>query len=68
VEQPYPPAEPQKPRRRPYKLNEAAAELDVPLDTVRDAVARGDLKSFKVGRRRLIPAPYFERLLLGEDE
>jgi len=54
-------------RRRPYKLDEAAAELDVPLDTVRDAVARGDLKSFKVGRRRLIPAPYFERLLLGED-
>jgi excisionase family DNA binding protein len=53
---------PKRHRRQPLKLDQAAEELGVSLDAVRDAVKAGDLKSFKIGRRRLIPGPWFDRL------
>jgi excisionase family DNA binding protein len=45
---------------------EAAAELGVHHLTLRKAIARGEIRAVRVGRRILIPKTEIERLLDGE--
>jgi len=45
---------------------EAAAELGVHHLTLRKAIARGEIRAVRVGRRILIPKTEIERLLEGE--
>ncbi len=51
------------PDRMAYGIDEAAAALGVSRRHVYDLIARGELRSVKAGRRRLIPRTELERLL-----
>ena len=54
---PAPPAQ-----RLSYSPTEAAWATGLSLPTINRKIARGELRSVKVGRRRLIPAQELERL------
>lgn len=47
-----------------YTLQKAAEESSLSMRTLQYAIARGDLESLRVGRRRLIPARSLEEFLL----
>ena len=38
-----------------YSVRETAAMLSIGLTRTRDAIARGDIKTFRMGRRILVP-------------
>jgi excisionase family DNA binding protein len=46
-----------------YTLQRAAEESGLSMRTLQYAVGRGELESFQVGRRRLIPARSLEEFL-----
>ena len=48
-----------------YSVEAAARESGLSERTIRYAVARGEIGSVQVGRRRLIPAKALEKFLLG---
>jgi excisionase family DNA binding protein len=50
-------------RERVYSVEQAAQKLGLDKKTVYDAIHDGDLPSIKVGRRILVPAAAFDRLL-----
>ena len=52
-----------KPNAQACSIREAAELLNVSPDTVRNAVFRGELPSFRVGRRVLVPRAALDRLL-----
>jgi excisionase family DNA binding protein len=47
-------------------VKQAAARLGVSVKMVQELVASGEIRSVKVGRRRLIAASTIDRLLAGE--
>lgn len=49
--------------RKAYGINRVAEMLDVSHWTVRRAIAAGEIKSFTVGNRRLVPAAEVHRLI-----
>ena len=49
-------------QRISYSPTEAACATGLSLPTINRKIARGELRSVKVGRRRLIPAQELERL------
>jgi hypothetical protein len=49
------PIEPDQKRRRPYKSNEATKRLGISGYAAREVVRSGDIKSFKIGKRDLLP-------------
>lgn len=49
-----------------YSLKRAAEESGLSMRTLQYAIGRGELKSFLVGRRRLIPARSLEQFLFGK--
>lgn len=49
-----------------YTLKKAAEESGLSMRTLQYAIGRGEIQSFKVGRRRLIPARALEAFLLGK--
>ena len=52
--------------RRAYSANQAAEILGCTLRHIRQMISTGELRSFKLGRKRLIPAAAIEELL-GEE-
>jgi excisionase family DNA binding protein len=52
--------------RLSYNPQQASLATGLPLRTITAAIASGDLRSFKVGRRRLIFRDDLERYLRGE--
>jgi excisionase family DNA binding protein len=46
-----------------HSPDSAARALDVPVRTIYRLIASGELKSFKIGKRRLIGDPELERLV-----
>ena len=62
---PTPPSPPSPPSLRPLSVAEAAAVLSVPVDALRAALRRGDVRSVAVsGRRdRCVPGAEVERLI-----
>ncbi|MCS7080471.1 MAG: helix-turn-helix domain-containing protein [Meiothermus sp.] len=50
-----------------FSVEEAAQLLGLHPNTVRNLIARGELKATRVGRRILIPRIALERLLEGKD-
>jgi len=52
--------------RLAYSLNEASEATDLSKSHLSRMIAAGQLRSMKVGRRRLIPASEMRRLV-GED-
>jgi excisionase family DNA binding protein len=53
--------------RRAYRINEAAAAYRLSRSTIYKLIAAGDLRSVKVGGRRLIPVEAIEALFAGND-
>jgi excisionase family DNA binding protein len=53
--------------RRAYRINEAAASCRLSRSTIYKLIAAGELRSVKVGGRRLIPVEAIEALLAGTD-
>lgn len=49
--------------RLAYSASEAAQMLGVSLRTVRNLIARGDLRAVRIGRRVVIPVRFLEDLL-----
>jgi excisionase family DNA binding protein len=49
--------------RLTYSIDELAETLGVSRDLINDALAMGQVKSIKVGRRRLIPASEVDALM-----
>lgn len=49
--------------RKAYGIHRVAEMLDVSHWTVRRAIAAGEIKSFTVGNRRLVPAAEVHRLI-----
>lgn len=49
-----------------YTLKKAAEESGLSVRTLQYAIERGELESFRIGRRRLIPARSLERFLSCE--
>lgn len=47
-------------------VREAAAMAGLGLNSMHDALRRGDFASIRIGRRVLIPRAAFERALAGE--
>jgi len=50
-----------------FSLDKAASESGLSQRTLRYAIARGELASVQVGRRRLIPAASLEKFLLQRE-
>lgn len=50
-----------------YTLQTAARESGLSIRTLLYAIQRGELESFLVGRRRLIPAHSLEQFLSGKN-
>jgi len=50
-----------------YTVAEVAELLGVHVQTVRAAIAHGELPAIALGRRRLVSRAVVERLLAGED-
>jgi excisionase family DNA binding protein len=50
-----------------YSLQKAAEESGLSQRTLQYAIERGELKSVRVGRRRLIPAGSLEQFLLRKN-
>ncbi len=50
-----------------YSVQKAAEESGLSQRTLQYAMERGDLKSVRVGRRRLIPARSLEQFLFRKD-
>jgi excisionase family DNA binding protein len=48
-------------------VDEAAIELGVHHLTLRKAIARGEVRAVRIGRRILIPVSELERLLEGRE-
>ncbi|WP_044254612.1 helix-turn-helix domain-containing protein [Rhodopirellula sp. SWK7] len=61
-EAPSTPQEP-LPEKLAYSLTSAAKALDVSLSTIRRAIDAGEIRSTKLGRRRVIPAQALEEFL-----
>jgi hypothetical protein len=49
-----------------YTLKKASEESGLSTRTLQYAIVRGELESFLVGRRRLIPARSLEQFLCGK--
>ncbi|MCM2373924.1 excisionase family DNA-binding protein [Aporhodopirellula aestuarii] len=62
VEESPPPSEPSS-EKLAYSLQGAAERLDVSLSTLRRAIDAGEIRSTKLGRRRIIPAQALEDFL-----
>jgi excisionase family DNA binding protein len=52
----------QPPRRSALSVDEAAERLGLNRKTVYDAIRAGEIPSVNVGRRKLIPVHFFDRL------
>jgi len=52
--------------RQALSVGEVAAKLGIHELTVRRRIARGELESFKLGGRRLIPRRVIDALLSGD--
>jgi excisionase family DNA binding protein len=50
-------------RERVYSVDEAAKKLKIERKTAYDAIQRGQIPSLRIGRRILVPAAAFDRLL-----
>jgi excisionase family DNA binding protein len=53
----------EEPRREPYTIEEVGKKLRVGRNQAYEAVRRGEIPHFTIGRRKLVPAPAFDRLL-----
>jgi len=59
--------QPQRPRTRPYSVEEAAEKAGVDDKTLRKEIEKGKVKAIRMGRRILIPCVPFDALIeLGE--
>jgi len=45
---------------------QAAAIIGVSVNTMHEALRRGDFPSIRIGRRVLVPRAAFERMVIGE--
>ena len=54
------------PARRVLSVPEAAEVLGISRSTAYELVAAGELRSFRLGRRVLVPLPAIEALIEGE--
>lgn len=63
------PADVQPPdcRRRTRTVREAAAVLGVGRTTLAEAIARGEVRALRIGRRVVVPETELERLLAGAE-
>lgn len=59
-------AHPLTPSRIAYPINETADLLGVSRRTVYELIARGELRSVRIGARQRVPAAELERLLAPE--
>jgi excisionase family DNA binding protein len=50
-------------RDRVYSVDEAAKKLKIERKTAYDAIQRGEIPSLRIGRRILVPAVAFDRML-----
>jgi len=55
--------QPERSRRRPYSLDEAADRGGVDKKTLRRAIDDGKVKAIRMGRRILIPCGPYDRLI-----
>ena len=55
-------------RREALSVRETASALGLSQSAIRDAIRRGQLPSFRVGDRVLIPRPALDRLLTRSTE
>lgn len=53
--------------RLAYSIDEAGEALGVTDRHIRNLIERGDIRSVKLGRRRVIPATVLEALLAGRE-
>lgn len=53
--------------RSAYSLDEAAQSLGISRRTVYELMARGQLSTITLGRRRLVPAGELERLVTPQE-
>jgi excisionase family DNA binding protein len=54
---------PERPRTRPYSVEEAAEKAGVDDKTIRKEIERGKVIAIRMGRRILIPCGPFDRLI-----
>jgi excisionase family DNA binding protein len=50
-------------RTKPYSMEETAQALGVGIKTLYSGIALGEVPFVKIGKRKLIPAPWVERAL-----
>jgi excisionase family DNA binding protein len=55
--------QPERTRRRPYSVEEAAEKAGVDDKTIRKEIASGKIKVVRFGRRILIPCEPYDRLI-----
>lgn len=53
----------EQPKRRAWKVREAAAQLGLPYESTLDAIHNGQLGAIKVGRYYLVPDEEIARML-----
>lgn len=51
---------------RAFSLRDTSERTNLSLATLHRMIARGDLESIQIGRRRLIPHDALKALILGE--
>ena len=54
--------------KKVYSVNEVLQQVPICRNTLVQAIKRGEIKSFRVGRRIFIPAEVLNQLLSGESQ
>lgn len=62
------PASPPSPAALAYSINDAAAVIGIGPTLLEELIARGEIKSFKVGRRRLVSRAALEAFVTKQEK